>query len=445
MPAPHDQRFCIIFKFAQQNNRYTDQELLDLFDSALEQVLKDEPNLAEDETIPKAMRTWCRTVIPEEGTPEFLCENVRLKRLPRFGDAVVIPSHAKGTFWWNRKTKKVQWVWWDPDTSRAGQILHTEPPSAAGHQSEGQGSKARHPSPSIAVKTEPRDNADRMENAVFSGIGQTGADGHRLGFALPDSAEPNYHVRKETENLPASRGSPTSERSHFRPNVLHHRSSSYLLTTPCQRGSHSCLLNAKNIYDDEDIEDMADNAPSAPHEEQDTDARTSYAVQPPSRSATPGIVDPADTSVVLTDSYNQYYSIESFVTEKALKDGWSRGYCDLGWQRCLTHAQGEFGEKGRAYVQYKAELNYWCNMFPNEIFPGRDPRTGYIEMLTGREMSGRQNNQEEDSASDLSRTRSPSSEPPRQRARTSTMTNVHANGNRANGNGTNGDHTNGHH
>lgn len=62
MPAPHDQRFCILFKFAQQKERHTDQQLLALFESALEQVLKDEPSLAEDEAIPKAMRSWCRSV-----------------------------------------------------------------------------------------------------------------------------------------------------------------------------------------------------------------------------------------------------------------------------------------------------------------------------------------------------------------------------------------------
>ena len=38
-------------------------------------------------------------IVPEEGTPEFLKEDVRLKRPPRYGDAVVVPSQAKGTFW----------------------------------------------------------------------------------------------------------------------------------------------------------------------------------------------------------------------------------------------------------------------------------------------------------------------------------------------------------
>ncbi|KAK0112651.1 hypothetical protein ONS95_014390 [Cadophora gregata] len=91
---------------------------------------------------------------------------------------------------------------------------------------------------------------------------------------------------------------------------------------------------------------------------------------------------------------------------------------------------------GRAYVQFKIEYNIWITLFPDELFPGKDPLTGQFTSLTGREILTRHESQQEN-ASSSSRSRSPSSEPPRRQARTRAMTNVHDNGSR-NGNATNG-------
>ncbi|MAD85828.1 MAG: hypothetical protein CL912_22930 [Deltaproteobacteria bacterium] len=301
-----------------------------------------------------------------------------------------------------------------------------------------------------------------MENVVSSGIGQTGAKRSRLGSTLPESTERSDHIRKEKENLPENSRSPNSEWSHFTPNALHQRSFSYLLTTPTPRGSRPNSINLKATKKDKKLDNMTDNSTPAPREEEGSRSRTSYSVQPVSRS--PSLVgnDSADKSIILTGThtYNQYPTMLSFITDKALKDGWSREDCDNGWQSCLAQSRREFRDKGRAYIQYNAEMNYWCNLcmypallttrfhstdfetVPDEVFHGRDPRTGEINMSTGRELWAaqrrRQRGQEDDDdASDLSRTRSPFSEPPRQRARTGTMADVHANGSRANGNGTN--------
>ncbi|KAK0124786.1 hypothetical protein ONS96_008667 [Cadophora gregata f. sp. sojae] len=197
MPAPHDQRFSIIFKVAQQNESFTDQELLALFESALERVMKEEPELSEDEAITKALRAWFYRVMPEKDMPEFLAEGFRQKRLPRLGDAVVIPSQAKGTFWWNRETKKVQWVWWDPDPSKAGQVLHTEPQATTSQLPEEQTqiSRTGQRSPSDAVKTESMNHEDTMGAAGFSGIHQARLDRSRLGSSPPDSGERNQEFQ----------------------------------------------------------------------------------------------------------------------------------------------------------------------------------------------------------------------------------------------------------
>ena len=303
-----------------------------------------------------------------------------------------------------------------------------------------------------------------MENVVSSGIGQTGANRSRLGSTLPESTERSDHIRKEKENLPENSRSPNSEWSHFTPNALHQRSFSYLLTTPTPRGSRPNSINLKVTKKDKKLDNMTDNPTPAPREEEGSRSRTSYSVQPVSRSPSLVSNDSADKSIILTGThtYNQYPTMLSFITDKALKDGWSREDCDNGWQSCLAQSRREFRDKGRAYIQYNAEMNYWCNLcmypallttrfhstdfetVPDEVFPGRDPRTGEINMSTGRELWAaqrrrrRQRGQEDDDdASDLSRTRSPFSEPPRQRARTGTMADVHTNGSRANGNGTN--------
>ncbi|KAH7417791.1 hypothetical protein BKA64DRAFT_700337 [Cadophora sp. MPI-SDFR-AT-0126] len=366
MPAPHDQRFCIIFQVAQQNNTHTDQQLLALFESALEQVLKDEPSLAEDEALPKAMRSWCRIVIPEESMPEFLNEDVRLKRSPRFGDAVVIPSQAKGTFWWNRQAKKVEWVWWDPDPSRPGQIIHREPQSAAGGLSEGQVRGAKHSSPGIVVKTEPQDNQDGLKDDVVSGIGQAGSDRGSLGCALPGSVEGNEPVQKEKESLPDSLGSPKPEQ--YTLGTTNSRSVS-IPTTPSQQDSPSDNINNSGDTDQEDDIFMMDNASSASRErsvdEESTSSPRSYAVHPPSRSTTPGTPGMADTSVVHADRPNEYYTIQDFIFLKAEKEEWNMEEVEDRWQRCLDHCIGEYGERGRAYVQYMLEYNIWITLYHN--------------------------------------------------------------------------------
>ena len=204
-----------------------------------------------------------------------------------------------------------------------------------------------------------------MENAVYSAIGQTGANSPRLGSTLPKRAERNDQIRKGKgkEILPEKRRSPNSEPSHFTPNALHQRSS-YLPTTPTPTGSRPNSANPKPKKNDKNLDKMADNAPPAPHQGEGPRSRTSYSVQPVSRSPSLVSNDSADTSIILTDTYtyNQYATMFSFITEKALKAGWSSDECDDCWEACLAQSRREFRGKGRAYIRYNAELNYWCNL-----------------------------------------------------------------------------------
>ncbi|CZT42122.1 uncharacterized protein RSE6_01968 [Rhynchosporium secalis] len=91
-------------------------------------------------------------------------------------------------------------------------------------------------------------------------------------------------------------------------------------------------------------------------------------------------------SKVLEFRFNEYSSLEPFIAAKALRAGFSQEQLDDGWMKSSDQSWERFGDHGQAYVQYMAEASYWCWMFRDEVFPGRNPVTGEYHMYTHNEM-----------------------------------------------------------
>ncbi|KAL5325590.1 hypothetical protein ACEPPN_006718 [Leptodophora sp. 'Broadleaf-Isolate-01'] len=382
MPAPHDRRFVKIFQRAQEEQRWSDAQLLTLFEECLAQAIHDDPTMPEDRVITRALRGWFRRLFPGANIPEILSYNRELEHRPRFGDAVVIRSRAAGTFWWNEERLRTQWVWFDPNSSRAGDFVFTDPSSDP--QPSSRGSRA--------------------------GASQS-------GYVPVTPARVQGNVRDRRGNLPNYRGSSIAEGPHqFTPSSNRRNSNFSTPNSSRQRPRPSTNTNYSNYQEDDD-ETMADMAPPAsPAKEEDTPV--SRVVTNPNAAAV-GYTD-EDGSRVIVESQNEYLSLEAFITMKALKEGWTKQELDNGWKLCMDKCWADFGDKGFAYVQYRTEMRYWCNLFRDEIFPGRDPLTRQYTMLTQREMAQKEELHEEHLAAGMTRTPSlsPPAEPAHKRAKT---------------------------
>ncbi|KAH7309295.1 hypothetical protein BKA65DRAFT_559506 [Rhexocercosporidium sp. MPI-PUGE-AT-0058] len=379
MPAPHDKRFSRIYKLMQDKGEWSDTQLMTSFEEALAQAIHDDPRFPEDKVITKAMRAWLDRL--NVRIPDMLSYDKQPKHQGRFGDAVFIPSRAPGTFWWNRESLRVQWVWWDPNPARAGQIVHTDPSSDP--QPMPRGSRAEFHRPAYGnTLSSQRQTEGRLSSR---------------------SARDNKRADRG-RNLPEYRGSPIPEEvRRFTPTNSNHRASQVSSTNSSQQ---PLRLNTNNNYfnnRDHDDDTMADMAPPASpvlevkEEKSEEEFPVSRVVNNSSNATTSGYTDP-DGSRVIVENRNEYLAMEAFITLKALKDGWIKEELDEGWR-----------------------------IFRDEIFPGRDPLTRKFVMHTQKEFEEKADFQTEHLAAGFSRTPSPRERTPK-RAKTENEEQKTANG-----------------
>ncbi|KAG4431713.1 hypothetical protein IFR05_012812 [Cadophora sp. M221] len=400
MPAPHDKRFVKIFQRAQEDPRWSDAQLLTFFEECLTQAIHDDPAVPEDRLITKAMRGWFRRLFSGANMPKILSYNRQLEHRPRFGDAFVVQSRAPGTF------------------CRIGDFVFTDPSSDP--QPMSRGSRVEDSQYSYGHTTPARARSNRDEGTTVSAQRQTRS---RLGSGLAGSRGEG-NVRDRMESLPNYRGSSIAEGARRFSPLSSNRRTSNNFSTPNssrQRPRPNTNTNSSNYQQNND-DTMASMAPPASPANEEEGGPVSRVVTNPNPSAAAAGYTDGDGSRVIVESQNEYLALEAFITLKALKDGWTKQELDNGWKVCEDKCWTDFGDKGFAYVQYRTEMRYWCNLFRGEIFPGRDPLTRQYTMLTQREMAQKEEFREEHLAAGMSRTPSLSgpSEPANKRVKKET-------------------------
>ncbi|KAL2066042.1 hypothetical protein VTL71DRAFT_2113 [Oculimacula yallundae] len=363
MPAPHDQRFVKMFRFAQKKEIWTDGELLASFERCLTHAIERTPGVGADMAILKALRAWFRYLFPGKDIHAMLSYDRELEYRPGYGNAVVCPRGQPGTFYWDTRTHVTTWAWWDPEKER--ELLAYDP------SLQGQGVSGERPGGGSG-------RSDRRPE----GQGPRTSQGDRRFTAQVSRVAPG----------------PISASTRF-------RQSSHQTNTPSIDEDEEMADNGNMASNDVKMEDNEENA--AP--------RVAYVDAAHDDTITTGPYQ----SRVVAENPNEYLALESFITLKGLKAGFHKDDLELGWRRSTEQCWEHFGDHGQAYVQYRAEMNYWNVMFPDEVFPGRDPLTRKFHMYTANEMADNHALCPNYRAPDASESTSSSAEPAAKRARLS--------------------------